>query len=78
MTELERELDRLRVADAHIARRRNLIERQLRTVHELARDGHDTGSAIRLLQELRRSLEAMVEHRAVIQETIEMLRLAER
>lgn len=73
--EIEQELGRLRVADEHIAKGRDLIERQLETVHQLKRNGHDATPAIRLLRETRASLEAMIEHRAVIEETIAMIRL---
>jgi hypothetical protein len=73
--ELENALARLRLADEHIARGLELIERQLGTVHQLKRDGHDAVSAIELLQELRVSLESMVQHRQIIEETIEIIRL---
>ena len=64
---LEQELGRLRVADEHIARVQSLIQLQLEAVHELKRNGRDAGPAIRLLKEMRASLEAIVRHRAVIE-----------
>jgi len=75
MMDLEHELQQLHLADQHIARGRNLIECQMRTIHKLQRDGHDTSQAVRLLNELRASLEAMMEHRAVIQETVKLMEL---
>jgi hypothetical protein len=74
---LDEELGNLRIADEHIARGRNLIEQQLETVHKLKLRGDDPDSAITLLRELRLSLEAMMEHRAVIEETIAMIRSVE-
>ena len=76
--DLEQQLGNLRLADEHIARGRRLIEHQLQTVHKLKLKGDDADSAITLLQEMRVSLEAMMEHRAVIEETIAMIRIGRR
>ncbi|CAD6536917.1 hypothetical protein ACFQ3P_19225 [Paraburkholderia sabiae] len=73
--DLEQQLGNLRLADEHIARGRSLIEHQLETVHKLKLSGDDAESAIELLREMRVSLEAMMDHRAVIEETIEMIRV---
>ncbi|MBP0594049.1 hypothetical protein J8I87_31115 [Paraburkholderia sp. LEh10] len=72
--DLEEELGELCVADKHIARGLELVEQQRKRVRALDGVGYDSASATRLLVALQASLDAMAEHRAVIQETIAMIR----
>ena len=43
-------LDHLATAERHVERGREIVARQRAIVRELARDGHDTTSAVDLLQ----------------------------
>lgn len=73
--DLEGELNALRVADAHIRRGLSLIEGQQATVREVERKGGDMGPAMSLLRGMRASLEVMVDHRALIEQAITMIRV---
>ncbi|SIT51536.1 conserved hypothetical protein [Paraburkholderia piptadeniae] len=63
---LEDEMRDLRLADNAIAAARSRIGRQLELLQVLERDGHDTELAEKLLAEMRRTLQTMIEHRAII------------
>ena len=59
---LHEDLDRAR---RHVTDGERLVDEQRQRVAELARDGHNTESAMRLLTTLERTLEIMHEHLAL-------------
>jgi hypothetical protein len=62
MPRLDNDLERAR---RHVTDGERRVSEQRERVAELARDGHDTESAMRLLTTLERTLEIMREHLAL-------------
>ena len=58
---------KLAEADQHIAHAESLIARQLSVLSELERDGHNTETALALLETMRQSLQQMCDHRSIIE-----------
>lgn len=70
---LQDEIHRLRQADADVDMASQRIQRQEDLVKELTRDGHDTSLALDLLTTMRGTLQALIDHRSVILETVQRL-----
>ena len=68
------EEEQLRKADIDITSGRKRIHRQEEIIGELRKDGHDSTAAVELLGVLRETLNAMIEHRALIKKQINRLK----
>jgi saccharopine dehydrogenase-like NADP-dependent oxidoreductase len=69
----QKELQRLCVADRHIAQAERAVSEQILNIEKLRRDGHDTGAAEKTLETFRKTLQVMNEHRCSIVETLKQI-----
>jgi hypothetical protein len=70
---LAEEKHRLHRADEFIVLAKERIERQGELIAELARDGHDTANAVRLLDTLRKTVDVMTGYRVLVAEHVSRL-----
>jgi len=60
----------LRLAEKHIVRAREIVARQETIIRELQRDNHDTSQAEQLLENFRRSLDVLLQHKRSIEDLL--------
>ena len=73
MASKQDEEDSLAMADRHIRESRERIAKQEGIIGDLTANGHDTVTAMALLQTYRETLNSFVDHRIVIVEELERL-----
>ncbi|SEI63704.1 hypothetical protein [Paraburkholderia diazotrophica] len=71
---LDDEMRDLRQADDAISAAQSRIGRQFELLQALDRDGHNTGQAEKLLAEMQKALQVMIQYRATIAAAIDSIK----